>query len=80
MEGILLMQKQEQQKLRVNIIPNSSKNEIISKGKIWKIRIAAPPEKGKANEELLKFLKKTQKIRARIVKCSRSREKILEIL
>lgn len=67
-------------KLRVVISPNSAKNEIVSKGDVWKIRISAPPEKGKANEELLKFLKKTLKIKAKIVKGSRSREKVLEIL
>lgn len=67
-------------KLKVIITPNSSKNEIISKGEIWKIKIAAPPEKGKANEELLKFLKKSLKIKAKIVKGSKSREKLLEIL
>ena len=67
-------------KLHVVITPNSSKNEVISKGEIWKIKIAAPPEKGKANEELLKFLKKEFKIKAKIVKGSKSREKVLEIL
>jgi len=67
-------------KLHVVIIPNSSKNKLVSKGDIWKIKIAAPPEKGKANEELLKFLKKKLNIRAKIEKGSRSREKLLKIL
>ena len=67
-------------KQRAVVMPNSARNEVVSKGEIWKIKITAPPEKGKANEELLKFLKKNLGIKAKIVKGSKSREKILEIL
>ena len=67
--------------LRVTVIPNASKNEIISnKNNILKIKLKAVPQKGKANEELLKFLKKELGIKARIVKGLTSREKLLEIL
>ncbi len=44
--------------LRVKVIPRSAQTEIVgtmADGTL-KIRIAAPPEKGKANEELLRFL------------------------
>jgi hypothetical protein len=44
--------------LRVKVIPRSAKTEIageMADGTL-KIRIAAPPEKGKANEELVRFL------------------------
>lgn len=44
--------------LRIKVTPKSAKNEltgILDDGTI-KIRIAAPPEKGKANKELIKFL------------------------
>jgi len=44
--------------LRVKIIPRSPRNQItgeLSDGTV-KIRIAAPPEKGKANEALCAFL------------------------
>ena len=72
MEGIFL---------RVTVIPNASKNEIISnKNNILKVKLKAVPQKGKANEELLKFLKKELGIKARIVKGLTSREKLLEIL
>jgi hypothetical protein len=43
---------------RVKVIPRSAKTEIVgtmADGTL-KIRIAAPPEKGKANEELIRFL------------------------
>ena len=44
--------------VRVKVIPRSAKTEIagtMSDGTL-KIRIAAPPDKGKANEELIRFL------------------------
>jgi hypothetical protein len=44
--------------IRVKVIPRSAKTEIageMADGTI-KIRVAAPAEKGKANEALLKFL------------------------
>jgi uncharacterized protein (TIGR00251 family) len=44
--------------LRVKVIPRSAKTEIAGKmaDGTLKVRIAAPPEKGKANEELVRFL------------------------
>ncbi len=46
--------------LRIKVIPKSPKNELVetmADGTL-KIRIAAAPEKGKANAELTKFLAK----------------------
>ncbi|MBT6068170.1 DUF167 domain-containing protein [Candidatus Peregrinibacteria bacterium] len=46
--------------LRIKVLPKSQKNEIteiLEDGTI-KIRIKAVPEKGKANQELIKFLSK----------------------
>ncbi len=46
--------------IRVKVLPKSPKTEIVDTlddGTI-KIRVAAPPEKGKANKELIKFLAK----------------------
>ncbi len=50
--------------LRIKVIPKSAKNcvtEILDdkeNGKTYKIKIAAPAEKGKANTALIKFLSK----------------------
>lgn len=43
--------------LMVKVVPNSQKNEIVGfADSILKVRIKAPPDKGKANEELIDFL------------------------
>ena len=46
--------------LSVHVIPNASRSEIVGwyEGAL-KIRLAAPPVDGKANEELCRFLGKT---------------------
>jgi len=46
--------------IRVKAMPKSPKNEIVDQMSdgTYKIRIAAPAEKGKANAELVKFLRK----------------------
>ena len=46
--------------LRLKINPGSAKNEIkdVMEDETIKISIAAKPEKGKANKELIKFLSK----------------------
>ena len=46
--------------IRVKAMPKSPKNEIVEQMSdgTYKIRIAAPAEKEKANAELVKFLKK----------------------
>lgn len=70
-------------KLNVVVIPNASRNALVCYDKtknFVKFSITAPPEKGKANKELLKFLKKKFKIKGKIVKGSKSKEKVLEIL
>jgi hypothetical protein len=47
--------------LRVKVLPKSPKNEIVDQleDETYKIRISAPAMDGKANAELIKFLKKS---------------------
>lgn len=47
--------------LKLKILPKSPKNEIVEQleDETYKIRIAAPATDGKANAELIKFLKKS---------------------
>lgn len=68
--------------LRVLIKPNSSENKILSydsNKKALRISIRAPPEKGKANQELIKFISKLLKKKIEIVKGLTSRKKVLKI-
>ena len=46
--------------IRVKAVPKSQKNEIVElmADQTYKIRVAAPAEGGKANAELVRFLKK----------------------
>lgn len=46
-------------KIVLKVTPGSSRNEVagLTNG-IWRIKIAAPPDKGKANKELIDFLSK----------------------
>lgn len=55
--------------LTVKVIPKSSRNEIVGEmaDGTLKIKIAAPPEKGKANAELRAFLAKHYGVRQRDV-------------
>ena len=49
--------KEEQATIVVQVQPNASQNKLACfKEGVWHLRIAAPPIKGKANQELLKFL------------------------
>ena len=50
--------------LEFKVVPKASHTKIAdAQGNIIRIRIAAPPEKGKANKELLRFLVKLPGVR-----------------
>lgn len=44
--------------LTIKVIPNAPKTEVVGQmdNGVIKIKICAPPEKGKANQELIQFL------------------------
>ncbi len=66
--------------LKIIVKPNSLKNNITGFDKnkqALKVEIAAPPEKDKANKELIKFFSKLLKKKVKIISGSRSREKKL---
>ncbi|PIR55283.1 hypothetical protein COU74_01630 [Candidatus Peregrinibacteria bacterium CG10_big_fil_rev_8_21_14_0_10_36_19] len=70
--------------LRIKVIPKSSKNEVteILDDDTIKIRIKAVPEKGKANEELIKFLSKElniEKSRIKILSGKTEQLKLIKI-
>jgi uncharacterized protein len=50
--------------IAVKVQPNSHSNEITGyNNNLWRIKIAASPEKGKANKELIEFLAKTLEVK-----------------
>lgn len=70
--------------LKVRIVPKSPQNLIVEKmtDDSWKIRVAAPAEKSKANRELIAFLAKTLKIsreKISIISGGKDRGKLLKI-
>ncbi|MBD3330367.1 DUF167 domain-containing protein [Candidatus Peregrinibacteria bacterium] len=68
--------------LRIKVIPGSPKtciSEIMADETI-KIRIAAPPEKNKANKELIKFLAKELKIGTERIKILSGRTEKLKLI
>lgn len=51
------MVEKERSKITAHIQANASQNKVVGfKGGVLQVRIAAPPVKGKANKELVKFL------------------------
>lgn len=67
----------------VHVKPNSKKNEVLgfdrSRGAV-KIGVAAPPEKGRANKEVVNFVSKELGMRVRLVKGATSKEKLLSVV
>ena len=71
-------------KIKVKVIPNSSRNEIVGwQGDILKVKVKAPADKGKANKELINILAEKYHAAERqinIVRGMTSRSKIIEIM
>jgi uncharacterized protein len=69
--------------LQVRVHPNASRNEITGwRDGVLQVKVAAPPEKGKANQELTDFLSRTlgvKKSAVAIVKGQTSRNKAITI-
>ena len=70
-------------RLAVKVTPNAGRNEITGfKEGVLQVKIAAPPEKGKANKELTDFLSETlgmKKSSILIIKGQTSRNKVIVI-
>ena len=70
-----------QSKLSLRVQPNATSNEAVSFiGGILRVKVAAPPVKGKANNELISFLSKVlgiDKSSLTIMKGHTSRNKVI---
>ncbi len=68
--------------IKIKIVPNSSKNDIIVDGDLVKVKVTAQPVENKANKALIEFLSKKiniPKSGIEIVKGLTSKEKTLLI-
>ncbi len=68
--------------IKVKVVPNARKNEVIEEGNVYRIRLAAPAVGGRANSALLEVLSghfSVKKGSARILSGLKSREKVVEI-
>ena len=66
--------------IRIKIVPNSSRNDIILEDDFIKVKVTAQPIENKANKALIEFLSKTFKIpktSIEILKGDTSKEKTL---
>lgn len=70
-------------RLSIKVTPNAGRNEITGfKQGVWQIKIGAPPDKGKANKELIDFLSELTGIKKSailIIKGQTSRNKVIII-
>lgn len=69
-------------KIKVRVTPNAKINKISKEGDFLKIKVTAPPEKGRANKALIKLLAEYFKVsQSQVVIKSgeKSREKTVEI-
>jgi uncharacterized protein len=70
--------------LRLTVAPGARRTEVVGLyGDRLKVRLAAPPEKGAANQELIAFLARELKIpksAIRLLGGAQSRAKVVEVL
>lgn len=81
--GLATQEKDGSLAFPVRVVPKAKKNEIVGvEGEVLKVRIAAPPVRGKANEALVKFLAQALGVRKRqveIVRGQRARDKTIRV-
>ena len=72
-----------QTRIRVKVLPKSSRNQVIGKeGDVFKVKLTSPPVEGKANKALIELLAKRLKItkgRIEIISGKSSRLKTVRI-
>jgi uncharacterized protein (TIGR00251 family) len=70
-------------RLRLRVIPGAEKPGVVGRyGEAWKVRVSAPPERGKANDATLEVLAESLGLSAsnlRLVSGHGSRDKTVEI-
>jgi len=81
--GLAIEEKDGSLTFPVRVVPRAKKNEIVGvQGGTLRVRIAAPPVRGRANEALVKFLAQALGVRkgqVEIVSGQRARNKTLRV-
>lgn len=67
--------------IKVRAIPNALRTELREqRGDEYRIAVAAPPDKGKANKELIRFFRRELGLNVRVKSGASSRTKIIEVV
>ena len=70
-------------RLRLRVLPGADRSEIVGRhGDGWKVRVAAAPEQGRANEAVIRLLAETLEVdpgRLALVRGAASRDKVVEL-
>jgi uncharacterized protein (TIGR00251 family) len=70
-------------RLRFRVVPGAGRSEVVGRyGEAWKVRVGAAPERGRANEELLKLLSRQLGVRPAelsVVSGRARRDKVVEL-
>jgi uncharacterized protein (TIGR00251 family) len=70
-------------RIKVTVSPGAARTELVGRhGDGWKARIAAPPERGRANEALVELLASTLRVprgSVRVVAGQAGRAKVVEV-
>ncbi len=69
----------QKQTFEIVVKPNSNETKIYKEKEKYIAKIKKPAEDGKANEELLKHLKKQTKLQPKIIKGKNTRKKTIKI-
>lgn len=81
--GLAMQEKDGSLTFPVRVVPRAKKNEIVGvEGGVLRVRIAAPPVRGKANEVLVEFLAQALGVRKRqveIIRGQRARNKTIRV-
>jgi uncharacterized protein (TIGR00251 family) len=70
-------------RLRLRVSPGAARSAVVGRhGDAWKVRLAAAPERGRANDALVELLSETLAVprsTVRLVSGAASRDKIVEL-
>ncbi|MEO0097428.1 MAG: DUF167 domain-containing protein [candidate division WOR-3 bacterium] len=69
--------------IKIRVIPNAKKNEVVKEENRLKVYLTAPPIEGKANKVLIEILAEYFNVRKgqiKIIKGEKSKDKIIEII